>query len=159
LLLLGYRFEISESLVKVFANHAIHVGENTHGFHDVEICVVHGPGMSVLLPSCPSRYNFRQENTWFAFTSCRLATIDTEAAGSNVSSTIVRRFWTKLKSRLTLPKPGNCDRPQSRYPVRRRDIKERRFWSRVLSVWLEPPQIRNTLQWILAPRGCRLYCF
>jgi len=33
---------------------------------------------SVVVPSRPSRYSFRQRNTWLAFTSCRRATLETE---------------------------------------------------------------------------------
>ena len=46
---------------------------------------------SVVVPSRPSRYSFRQRNTWLAFTSCRRATLETETPGSSVSSTIARR--------------------------------------------------------------------
>src|SRR5215472_14837571 len=52
--------------------------------------------------SRPSRYSFRQWNNWLAFTSCRRATLDTEAPGTSVSSTIARRS-AFVRHRFFLP--------------------------------------------------------
>jgi hypothetical protein len=44
-----------------------------------------------VISSRPSRYCLRHLNTWFVFTSWARATIETDAPGFNVSSTICRR--------------------------------------------------------------------